>query len=57
MDIEIKKTEKPVNYQEAISLLEGRLKQVSENKGKELIWILEHEAVYTAGTSYSKKKF
>ena len=56
MDIEIKKTEKPVNYQEAISLLENRLKLVSENKGKELIWILEHEAVYTAGTSYSKKE-
>ena len=45
MDIEIKKTEKPVNYQEAISFLEDRLKLVSENKGKELIWILEHEAV------------
>jgi lipoyl(octanoyl) transferase len=56
MNIEIKKTEKPVNYQEAISLLEDRLKLVSENKGKELIWILEHEAVYTAGTSYSKKE-
>ena len=37
MDIEIKKTEKPVNYQEAISLLEDRLKQVSENNGKKVI--------------------
>jgi lipoyl(octanoyl) transferase len=57
MNIEIKKTEKPVKYQDAISLLENRLKLVSANKEKELIWILEHEAIFTAGTSYSKKKF
>ena len=56
MNIEIKKTEKPIKYQNAISLLENRLKLVSANKEKELIWILEHEAIFTAGTSYSKKE-
>ena len=56
MNIEIKKTEKPVKYQNAISLLENRLNLVSANKEKELIWILEHEAIFTAGTSYSKKE-
>ena len=54
MDIEIKKSIKPVKYQEAITELEARLKLVSENKEKELIWILEHEPIFTAGTSYSK---
>ena len=54
MNIEIKKSTKPVKYKEAIAELEARLKLVSENIGKELVWILEHEPVFTAGTSYSK---
>ena len=54
MNIEIKKSTKPVKYKDAITELEARLKLVNENDNKELIWILEHEPVYTAGTSYSK---
>ena len=54
MNIEIKKSTKPIKYKEAIAELEARLKLVSENIGKELVWILEHEPVFTAGTSYSK---
>ena len=53
MNIEIKKSIKPVKYEDALDLLEARLKSVHENKDKELIWILEHEPVYTAGTSFS----
>ena len=51
MNIEIKKSEKPVKYDEAITLLEKRLVDINTNKKIELIWILEHEEVYTAGTS------
>ena len=54
MNIEIKKSTKPVKYNDAITELEARLKLVSENEGKELIWILEHEPVFTAGTNYTK---
>ena len=53
MNIEIKKSIKPVKYEDAIQLLETRLKAVHENKSDELIWILEHEPIYTAGTSFS----
>ena len=56
MNIEIKKSKKPVKYLDAIKLLEKRLKLVSENKEKELIWVLEHESIFTAGTSYSKNE-
>jgi len=56
MNIEIKKSIKPIKYVDAIDLLEARLKLVHDNKGKELIWILEHEPVYTAGTSFSKNE-
>ena len=34
MDIEIKKSIKPVNYFEAIDVLETRLKNISANKEK-----------------------
>ena len=54
MNIEIKKSTKPVKYSEAISLLEERSKLVSKNNGKELIWILEHEPIFTAGTRSSE---
>tara|TARA_B110001452_G_C15133416_1_gene394851 strand:- start:258 stop:887 length:630 start_codon:yes stop_codon:yes gene_type:complete len=54
MDIEIKKSTKPVKYQDAINKLEARLKLVHENEANELIWILEHESIFTGGTNYSK---
>ena len=54
MDIEIKKSIKLVKYNDAIANLEARSKLVSKNEDKELIWILEHEPIYTAGTSFSK---
>ncbi len=54
MNIEIKKSVKPVNYIDAINFMEARLEEIFENKEKELIWILEHEEIFTGGTSYSK---
>jgi len=54
MNIEIKKSTKPVKYNDAITHLENRLKLVSKNEERELIWILEHEPIFTAGTSYSE---
>ena len=52
MNIEIKKSVKPVNYFDAINILESRLKDLYENNDQELIWTLEHNEVFTAGTSY-----
>ena len=54
MNIEIKKSIKPVKYTNAIEFLEARLKDINDNKKGDLIWILQHEEVYTAGTSYNK---
>ena len=54
MNIEIKKSIKPVKYDEAIKLLEKRLQDIHINKKGDLIWILEHEEIYTAGTSYNE---
>ena len=52
MNIEIKKSIKPIKYDFAVKFLEKRLEEIKTGKGKDLIWILEHEEVYTAGTSY-----
>jgi len=56
MKIEIKKSTKPVEYKEAIDYLEKRLVQVNQKKETELIWILEHPSIYTAGTSYNENE-
>ncbi len=57
MNIEIKKSIKPVNYDKAINLLEERVERlVNNNKGKELIWFLQHPDIFTAGSSYKKEE-
>ena len=56
MDIEIKKSIKPINYKKAINLLEERVKNLTLNNEKELIWFLEHKSIFTAGTSYKEKE-
>jgi len=56
MKIEIKKSTKPVEYKEAIDFLEKRLVQINQKKETELIWILEHPSIYTAGTSYNENE-
>ena len=56
MNIEIKKSIKPINYFSAIDLLEKRLEDLHKNKDKELIWILEHDEIFTAGTSYKENE-
>ena len=56
MNIEIKKSQKPVKYEDALVFMEKRLSEISKNNINDLIWILEHEEVYTAGTSYSEKE-
>ena len=54
MNIEIKKSTKPVKYESALKLMEKRLLDIHERKFRELIWILEHYDIYTAGTSYKE---
>ena len=56
MDIEIKKSIKPIKYNLAIKELEDRLEMINDKKSNELIWILEHEEVYTGGMSYKENE-
>ena len=54
MDIEIKKSIKPVNYLDALKFLEERVTEINKSEANELIWILEHPSVFTAGTSFNE---
>jgi len=56
MNIEIKKSIKPIKYNLAIKELEDRLEMINDKKSDELIWILEHEEIYTGGTSYKENE-
>jgi len=56
MSFEIKKSIKPIKYKDALMLLEKRLDQIERYKKKELIWILEHESIFTGGTSFKENE-
>ena len=54
--MEVKNSVKPVDYIESIKILEKRAEDVHNGIKDELLWILEHNTVYTAGTSYKKAR-
>jgi len=51
MNIEVKNSVNPVDYTDSMKFLEQRVKDVMLGRKDELLWILEHNTVYTAGTS------
>tara|TARA_Y100000768_G_C23813872_1_gene603116 strand:+ start:75 stop:695 length:621 start_codon:yes stop_codon:yes gene_type:complete len=56
MNIDVKKSKKPIKYDEAINFMESKIHQINENTVNELIWILEHKEIYTAGTSFKENE-
>ena len=51
MNIDVKISVKPIEYIKSVNILEKRVMNVLQGKKDELLWILEHNPVYTAGTS------
>ena len=41
----------PVDYPTAVAAMEARVAAIRNRSGRELVWLLEHPALYTAGTS------
>ena len=56
MNIEIKKSKNPVKYRDAIEFMERRLRDIDQEKSNDLIWTLQHEDIYTGGTSFNKNE-
>jgi len=44
-------TDAPVLYPDAVTMMEERVSRIASGGDKELVWVLEHPALYTAGTS------
>jgi lipoyl(octanoyl) transferase len=44
-----------VDYNEALSQMEARVVEIIQEKSEELVWLLEHPSLYTAGTSATEK--
>ena len=55
MNIEVKNSVKPLDYIKSMKILEQRVQDVFLSKKSELLWVIEHNPVYTAGTSSRDK--
>ena len=51
MEIEVKNSTKIENYTETMTVLEKRVLDVFTGKKRELLWLLEYDNTYTAGSS------
>ena len=56
MNIEVKISKKKINYEKAMKILENRVKKVINGEKPELLWILEHNTIYTGGTNYKENE-
>ena len=54
--IELRREHEPVPYRAALEAMNTRNAGIAEGSARELIWLLEHEPVYTAGTSAAQSE-
>ncbi len=54
-DVEWKISATPIPYLEAVAFMETRVADILAAKAPPTIWLLEHEPLYTGGTSAEKK--
>ena len=48
-------SDQPVAYPDAIAEMERRVAAIADGKAKEMVWLLEHPPLYTAGTSAKRE--
>jgi lipoyl(octanoyl) transferase len=44
-------TDEPVGYEEAVAFMEARAEAIAAGQAREMVWLVEHPPLYTAGTS------
>ena len=54
-EIEYFLDKKTIDYPDSIEFMEKKIEDIHKNKCKEFLWFLEHDNIYTAGTSAKKK--
>ncbi len=50
-EIEWRVSDSPVDYREAEAFMEDRAAKIAAGEAREMVWLLEHPPLYTAGTS------
>ena len=55
-NIKIKSSNKNINYFEALKFMQKQVDNILYNNGDELIWFLNHDHIYTCGTSANKNE-
>jgi lipoyl(octanoyl) transferase len=50
-EIEWRISDEPIPYPSAVTTMENRVAAIRAGQAKELVWLLEHPPLYTAGTS------
>jgi len=53
-EIEIKISRNEINYDEAVKFMESRVENINKNLSRELLWFLNHNHIFTQGTSAQK---
>lgn len=51
MNIEWKTSNNPISYQDSVNFMENRIAKIFNQELPEMIWLLEHPSIYTAGSS------
>ncbi len=54
--IEIKISNEEINYKEAMLFMESKVRDISRNHSNELLWFLNHNHIFTQGTSASNEE-
>jgi len=55
VEVEWKISSHPISYQHAVDWMDSRVAQIIDGSAPEVIWLLEHPPMYTAGTSAKVK--
>ena len=56
MNIEIKKEYNLIDYNKSLDFMQERIDEIIQGTNNELIWFLNHNHIYTQGTSASKRE-
>ena len=49
--IEIKISDEFINYESAVNYMQSKVNEIQNDRSNELLWFLEHDHIYTQGTS------
>lgn len=51
MKIDFINSKSPIEYNEALEIMENYVRDIIDNNANEVVWLLEHKDIYTAGVS------